>query len=49
MAPAICLSQVLVLAVVAPLAEPGSGDTRNILLIALLGVGQWGRMLVGTR
>ena len=42
MAPAICLSQVLVLAVVAPLAEPGSGDTRNILLIALLGVGQMG-------
>ena len=42
MAPAICLSQVLVLAVVAPFAEPGSGDTRNILLIALLGVGQMG-------
>jgi len=42
MAPAICLSQVLVLAAFAPFAEPGTADTRDVVLIVLLGVGQMG-------
>ena len=42
MGPAICLSQVLVLVAVAPFAEPGSADARNVALIALLGIGQMG-------
>jgi drug/metabolite transporter (DMT)-like permease len=42
MLPAICLSQVLVVAVAAPLAHPGSGTGQDLLLLALLGVGQMG-------
>ena len=42
MGPAICLSQVLVFVAVAPFAEPGSAHLRDVLLIALLGVGQMG-------
>ena len=42
MAPAICLSQVLVLAVAAPFAEPGTVDARDLALFAVLGVGQMG-------
>jgi len=40
MLPAICLSQVLVVAVAAPFSHPGSGTGRDLLLLALLGVGQ---------
>ena len=42
MAPAICLSQVLVLAAVGPFAHPGTVGTNDLLLIVLLGVGQMG-------
>jgi drug/metabolite transporter (DMT)-like permease len=42
MAPAICLSQILLVLVAAPLSHPGSGTGRDLLLIALLGVGQMG-------
>jgi drug/metabolite transporter (DMT)-like permease len=42
MAPAICLSQVIVFLVVAPFAEPGAATDRDILWLALLGVGQMG-------
>ena len=42
MAPAICLSQVLVLAVVGPFADPGSVDTHDLALLAALGIGQMG-------
>jgi drug/metabolite transporter (DMT)-like permease len=42
MAPAICLSQVLVLAVAAPFSHPGTLDLHDTLLIVLLGVGQMG-------
>jgi len=42
MAPAVCLSQVLVLAAVAPFAHPGGVGTEDILLLVLLGVGQMG-------
>ncbi|MEP6893383.1 MAG: DMT family transporter [Gaiellaceae bacterium] len=42
MAPAICLSQVLVLAVVGPFAHPGSIDSHDLGLILALGVGQMG-------
>ena len=42
MGPAICLSQVLVLAVAGPFSHPGTVDLRDIVLIALLGVGQMG-------
>jgi drug/metabolite transporter (DMT)-like permease len=40
MAPAICLSQVLVLLAVGPFAHPGSVDLTDVLLIVVLGVGQ---------
>ena len=40
MAPAICLSQVIVLAAFAPFADPGSVDAHNLLVIVALGVGQ---------
>jgi drug/metabolite transporter (DMT)-like permease len=46
MAPATCLSQALVLVVTAPLAQPGSASGRDVLLLALLGVGQIGLGLV---
>jgi drug/metabolite transporter (DMT)-like permease len=42
MAPAICLSQALVLVVVGPFAHPGTVDRTDLLLIVLLGVGQIG-------
>jgi drug/metabolite transporter (DMT)-like permease len=42
MLPAICLSQILVVAVAAPFSHPGSGTGRDLLLLALLGVGQMG-------
>jgi drug/metabolite transporter (DMT)-like permease len=42
MAPAVCLSQVLVILVTAPFSHPGAGTGRDLLLLALLGVGQMG-------
>ena len=42
MMPAICLSQVFVVVVAAPFADPGAGTGRDLLLLALLGVGQMG-------
>ena len=42
MAPAICLSQVLVLAVIAPFASPGSVGPHDLALLAALGIGQMG-------
>jgi drug/metabolite transporter (DMT)-like permease len=42
MAPAICLSQVLVLVVFAPFSDPGQIDRSDLVLLALLGVTQIG-------
>jgi drug/metabolite transporter (DMT)-like permease len=42
MAPATCLSQVLVLLVAIPFMHPGSADARDLILLALLGAGQIG-------
>jgi drug/metabolite transporter (DMT)-like permease len=42
MGPAICLSQVLVLAVAAPFSHPGTFDLHDTVLVVLLGVGQMG-------
>jgi drug/metabolite transporter (DMT)-like permease len=42
MAPAICLSQVLVLIAFGPFAHPGALDAPDVLLILTLGVGQMG-------
>jgi drug/metabolite transporter (DMT)-like permease len=42
MAPAICLSQVLVLVAVAPFAEPGTVDGHDLVVLIALGVGQMG-------
>ena len=42
MAPAICLSQALVLAAVGPFAHPGSIGPNDLLLIVVLGAGQIG-------
>jgi drug/metabolite transporter (DMT)-like permease len=42
MAPAICLSQVLVVLVAAPFAHPGAVTDKDLVLLALLGVGQMG-------
>jgi drug/metabolite transporter (DMT)-like permease len=42
MAPAICLSQVLVLGAVGPFAHPGTVGSNDALLIVVLGVGQIG-------
>ena len=42
MAPATCLSQVVVLVLAAPLAHPGQVDGRNLALMAVLGFGQIG-------
>ena len=42
MAPAICLSQLLVLLAAAPFADPGSVSDRDLALLVLLGVGQMG-------
>src|SRR5579884_3635008 len=46
MAPATCLSQVLVLVAAAPFAHPGTADGRDLALMAALGVGQIGLGLV---
>jgi drug/metabolite transporter (DMT)-like permease len=46
MAPAICLSQLLVLVVVGPFAQPSTVDERDLLLLIFLGVGQMGLGLV---
>jgi drug/metabolite transporter (DMT)-like permease len=42
MAPAICLSQVLVLLVAAPFANPGSVTGHDLTFLVVLGVGQMG-------
>ncbi|MBA3347754.1 MAG: DMT family transporter [Actinobacteria bacterium] len=42
MAPAICLSQLLVLAVAAPLSEPAAVSTHDLGFLVLMGVGQMG-------
>lgn len=42
MAPAICLSQVLLLVVAGPFAEPGTIGSRDLLFMVILGVGQMG-------
>ena len=42
MAPAICLSQVLVAIVASPFAHPGSVDAHDLALILALGIGQMG-------
>jgi drug/metabolite transporter (DMT)-like permease len=41
MTPAICLSQVFVLAAVWPFAHPGTVGTNDLLLMVVLGVGRW--------
>jgi len=46
MAPATCLSQVIVLLLAAPLSSPGSATARDIALMVALGVGQIGLGLV---
>lgn len=46
MAPATCLSQVIVLLIAAPLSSPGSASGRDGLLMVALGVGQIGLGLV---
>jgi drug/metabolite transporter (DMT)-like permease len=46
MAPATCLSQVLVLLFAAPFARPGEIGGRDLLLLAALGVGQIGLGLI---
>lgn len=42
MAPAICLSQVLLLVVAGPFAQPGTIGSRDLLFMVILGVGQMG-------
>jgi drug/metabolite transporter (DMT)-like permease len=42
MAPATCVSQLIVLAAAAPFAHPGSIGRRDLLLLAALGAGQIG-------
>ncbi len=42
MAPALCVSQVIVLVVAAPFSHPGTIDGRDVLLLASLGIGQIG-------
>ena len=46
MAPATCLSQVIVLLLAAPLAHPGSASARDGALMVALGIGQIGLGLV---
>src|SRR5438445_11557560 len=46
MAPATCLSQVVVLVAAAPFASPGQADGRDVALLVALGVGQIGLGLV---
>jgi drug/metabolite transporter (DMT)-like permease len=42
MLPAICLSQVLVVALAAPFSHPGEGTSKDLAFLVLLGVGQMG-------
>jgi drug/metabolite transporter (DMT)-like permease len=46
MAPAVCLSQLLVFLVAAPFAHPGTASGRDVALMVALGVGQIGLGLV---
>ena len=46
MAPAVCLSQLLVFLVAAPFAKPGTASARDVALMVALGVGQIGLGLV---
>ena len=46
MAPAICLSQLLLVLAVGPFSDPGSIGGRDLVLLILLGVGQMGLGLV---
>jgi len=46
MGPAICLSQLLLVLVVGPFADPGSVGARDLVFLVLLGVGQMGLGLV---
>ncbi len=46
MAPAICLSQVFVVLLAAPLADPSSITRRDLGLLVVLGVGQMGLGLI---
>jgi drug/metabolite transporter (DMT)-like permease len=46
MAPAICLSQLLLVVAVGPFADPGSVGGHDLALLVLLGVGQMGVGLV---
>jgi drug/metabolite transporter (DMT)-like permease len=46
MAPATCLSQVVVLAAAAPFAHPGEAGGRDLALLVLLGFGQIGLGLI---
>ncbi len=46
MAPATCLSQVIVLLVAAPFAHPGELDGKDVALLAGLGIGQIGLGLI---
>ena len=46
MAPAICFSQLLLVLVVGPFADPGSVGARDLVFLVLLGVGQMGLGLV---
>ena len=46
MAPAICLSQLLLVLVVGPFAQPATVGDRDLVLLVLLGVGQMGLGLV---
>ena len=42
MAPAVCLSQILIVVAIGPLAHPGTVTTHDLGFLALLGVGQMG-------
>lgn len=46
MAPAVCLSQLIVLLIAAPFAHPGSASARDVGFMVALGVGQIGLGLV---
>jgi drug/metabolite transporter (DMT)-like permease len=46
MAPATCMSQIVVLAAAAPFARPGDVGTRDLALLVALGIGQIGLGLV---
>ncbi|MCP9487917.1 MAG: DMT family transporter [Gaiellaceae bacterium MAG52_C11] len=46
MAPAICLSQLLLVVAVGPFSQPTSAGERDLVLLVLLGVGQMGLGLV---